>query len=214
MVGITNLGSGDLSFRKIVITGLASPQETVTISTGTGKTLATYVASQDLDFTTQSSAITAYVATSASADAVTLESVSAVPAGTPILVKTASAGANVDVDITTGVESIGENLLLAGDGTTNIGGDSKYDYILKDGLFHRVTSASALAAGKAYLHLDEAPSSAHELLINFEDAGTTGIKNVDIVSKNDGEFYNLAGQRVVLPARGLYIVNGKKVIIK
>jgi len=30
----------------------------------------------------------------------------------------------------------------------------------------------------------------------------------------DGNFYNLAGQRVAQPAKGLYIVNGKKVIIK
>ena len=29
-----------------------------------------------------------------------------------------------------------------------------------------------------------------------------------------GEYYNLAGQRAVNPKKGLYIVNGKKVIIK
>ena len=31
---------------------------------------------------------------------------------------------------------------------------------------------------------------------------------------NDKVVYNLAGQRVAQPTKGLYIVNGKKVIIK
>ena len=30
----------------------------------------------------------------------------------------------------------------------------------------------------------------------------------------NGEFFNLAGQRVAQPAKGLYIVNGKKVVVK
>ncbi len=30
----------------------------------------------------------------------------------------------------------------------------------------------------------------------------------------DGVFYNIAGQRVAQPTKGLYIVNGKKVVIK
>ena len=30
----------------------------------------------------------------------------------------------------------------------------------------------------------------------------------------NGEYYNLRGQRVAQPTKGLYIVNGKKVVIK
>ena len=29
-----------------------------------------------------------------------------------------------------------------------------------------------------------------------------------------GEYYNLAGQRVAQPTKGLYIINGRKVVIK
>ena len=32
--------------------------------------------------------------------------------------------------------------------------------------------------------------------------------------QTDGIYYNLAGQRVAQPTKGLYIVNGKKVVIK
>jgi hypothetical protein len=44
-------------------------------------------------------------------------------------------------------------------------------------------------------------------------ATATGIENVKAV-ETKGEFFNLAGQRVAQPTKGLYIVNGKKAIIK
>ena len=36
----------------------------------------------------------------------------------------------------------------------------------------------------------------------------------DADEKNDGDVYNLQGQRVVTPTKGLFIRNNKKVIIK
>jgi hypothetical protein len=44
---------------------------------------------------------------------------------------------------------------------------------------------------------------------------TTGIEQV-VVSKNllnDGKIYNMAGQRVVRPIKGIYIMNGKKIFV-
>ena len=46
------------------------------------------------------------------------------------------------------------------------------------------------------------------------DNESTGIETVKQQVKANGEYYNLAGQRVAQPAKGLYIVNGKKVIMK
>ena len=42
----------------------------------------------------------------------------------------------------------------------------------------------------------------------------TAIENVTRSVVEDGVFYNLAGQRVSNPQRGIYIVNGKKVLVK
>lgn len=42
---------------------------------------------------------------------------------------------------------------------------------------------------------------------------STGINTVAAV-KNDGKYYNLRGQVVANPTKGLYIINGKKVVIK
>ena len=178
------------------------------------KTFTTNVSVTSLDFTSTDK-LTAYIATAASGNSVTLTSVDKVPAGTPIVVKATQTGSAISVDYAATTDDVSGNKLLAGDGTTEIGGDGKYDYILKDGLFCRVKTASALAAGKCYLHLDSAPTGANELTIDFEDGGVTGIQTVESQkSLFDGDFYNLAGQKVQNPTRGLYIVNGKKVIIK
>lgn len=49
----------------------------------------------------------------------------------------------------------------------------------------------------------------------IEGEGTaTGINTVERVNINDNRYYNLAGQRVEQPTKGLYIVNGRKVVIK
>ena len=55
-------------------------------------------------------------------------------------------------------------------------------------------------------------ASARALEIVFGE--TTGINMVNGEEAKVNGFYNLQGQRVAAPAKGLYIVNGKKVIIK
>ena len=44
--------------------------------------------------------------------------------------------------------------------------------------------------------------------------GATAIKGVETPAAQDGIYYNLAGQRVQAPTKGIYIVNGKKVLVK
>ena len=51
--------------------------------------------------------------------------------------------------------------------------------------------------------------------LNFViDGETTGIENVNRETINNNRYFNLNGQRVAQPTKGLYIVNGKKVIVK
>ena len=42
----------------------------------------------------------------------------------------------------------------------------------------------------------------------------SGVERVVTNAKNDGRFYNLNGQMVANPTKGLYIINGKKVVLK
>jgi hypothetical protein len=51
--------------------------------------------------------------------------------------------------------------------------------------------------------------------IGSEGDGTTSIKNlIPALSEGEGEWYTLQGQRVAKPGKGVYIRNGKKVVIK
>lgn len=82
--------------------------------------------------------------------------------------------------------------------------------------FYAVTDGSTLSAGKAYLPLPTAylPTTARELTLTFEDGETTDIIKVVPQEKVTQNYYDLQGRRVANPTSGLYIVNGKKVIIK
>ena len=53
----------------------------------------------------------------------------------------------------------------------------------------------------------------YQQICGFSEEGATGIKSlVPALSKGNGVIYNLAGQLVSKPTRGLYIINGKKVL--
>ncbi len=72
-------------------------------------------------------------------------------------------------------------------------------------------AAFDLAANKAYLAV---PTVGAPEFFGF-GSDVTGIDAVNGSElKVNGEYYNLAGQRVANPTKGLYIVNGKKVVIK
>ena len=68
---------------------------------------------------------------------------------------------------------------------------------------------------KAYLKLKK-PAGA-KLILHFDDDDTTtAIEEVTTDDGNTGNdiFYNLNGQRVSNPQKGIYIRQGKKVIVK
>ena len=175
----------------------------------------TYVTTKALDFS-DVDGLKAYVATDASAGKVTLTEVGAVPAGTPLML-IGTAGTEYTVPVAASASAPAKNMFLAGDGTTVFDGTT-YDYILfTDGLFYQIGSGT-VATTKAYLHCDSDPTAtgARSLAISFGDDVTTGIEsmNIEHSTLNIENYYNLNGQRVVAPQKGLYIVNGKKVVIK
>ena len=88
----------------------------------------------------------------------------------------------------------------------------KFNYILQGGVFKKATGAT-LKAGKAYLKtaFDVTADAARELKIVFAGEAT-GIKA--IVTDADQNVYDLQGRKVAAPQKGLYIINGKKYIVK
>lgn len=84
--------------------------------------------------------------------------------------------------------------------------------ILVDDKFVRSKSGT-LAAGKCYLDVSSSsPSPAPSLVL---EATPTGIEEIEMRdTRTDNQFYDLSGRKISHPTKGLYIVNGKKIIIK
>ena len=177
------------------------------------KEVTTYVSTQALDFTNVDG-LKAYIATSKGDNTVNMTAVEApVPAGTALLLKKKTSSTSFEVPVAASATAPTTNYLKAGPVTFTDSETARY--ILKNGEFY-LAGAGELAAGKAYLDLTEFVAEARQLSIVFDDEETTGISNVDITKPEvkDNVYYNLNGQRVANPSKGLFIVNGKKVIIK
>ena len=203
----TGSGSSRCDMSKAAIT-LSS-----TVAITPAKTYTTYVSAVNLDFSSVSSDIKAYVAAStASEGSITFTGKDAIPAGTPLLIKATTPGATVNVPVAASADAVGTNYLVAGDGgnVTYDAGAGQYYYILTNGEFKQANN-SPVAVGKAYLALPSAATS-NELTINFDDevGDVTDIATVSSKKQYNGEYYNLNGQRVDASHKGIVIVNGKK----
>ena len=79
-------------------------------------------------------------------------------------------------------------------------------------------SGTTIKGNKAFLLVDAKTSGAKLDGYDMEEEGTVnGINEVTseaIVTDANAVYYDLQGRRVERPGRGIYIVNGKKVIIK
>jgi len=148
---------------------------------------------------------------------ITVSPLTEVPAGTPILVNGDAGVYSVPV-LTSTSAIVGTNYLVRGTGadvTAATGTATRFVMVASgtDAVFKKIGSNSpTISTSKAYLEIP-AVVSAHELTMAFNDDDVTAIKNIKVGSE-DNVYYNLNGQRVLYPTKGLYIVNGKKVIIK
>lgn len=176
-----------------------------------GKTMISFSdANVALDLSALPTGLKAYKVSSANASSVTLTEVTEAVAKNTGLILTGTAGETYNIPVIgSGTDISASNLLVAANGTDNV----TSAYVLSDGKFHPVAAAGVvIPAGKAYLPAGSL--SAHELDITFDNGDVTGIEAVETQKAFNGAFYNLAGQRIAQPSKGLYIVNGRKVIIK
>ncbi len=102
---------------------------------------------------------------------------------------------------------------------TKVGAETYYNYILNngdEGLGFYKANDQQVADGKAYLHLSASQVSAEAKVLTFDFNGnTTAIDQLKAdTATTDGAIYNLAGQRVKKAGKGIYIVGGKKVVMK
>lgn len=187
-------------------------QQAITISCEGG--YASYSCDKALDFT--GSNAKAYIIKATSESSATLTEVTKVPANTGIIVA-GTKGETVNVLTTDGAtDDVTGNLLK---GTVNtpvaVDADKAYGLSKTDGKFH-LLNAGTIPANKAYLLASEVFQASGAAVLDLDFGETTGINMVNgsEFMVNGSDFYNLNGQRVAQPTKGLYIVNGRKVIIK
>lgn len=107
----------------------------------------------------------------------------------------------------------GNDLKVAGEGLTATA-DTKYYVLTKraGGVgFGKVANNVKIPVGKCYINLTDAASKATFLSFGGE---TTGISNMEAAKANANEYFSLQGVKTMKPNKGIYIHNGKKVIIK
>ncbi len=174
---------------------------------------ASFSCDSPLDFT--NSGAEAYIIKTTSENSASLTKVTKVPANTGIIVK-GTKGESVNIAIATGdTDDVTGNLLK---GTVNtpvaVEPNAAYGLSKTDGKFH-LLNAGTIPVNKAYLLASEVFQTPGATVLDLDFGETTGVNTLNVERGTlNGEVYNLNGQRVAQPTKGLYIVNGRKVVIK
>ena len=169
--------------------------------------------------------VKAYVATDVRRDdaqtKAILSPVEKLKGGEPYLLYTEAGNGNYTMTLLTEEESEElsapeKNLLLVSDRKTagEKGNTSVYVLANKDkGVgFYRWTGGQ-LGKGRVYLPVEASVAGADEFC-SFSEVETTAIREIDSTDSKVRTYYDLQGRRVLKPTKGVYIVDGKKQVVK
>ena len=206
--------SDNIYLSSIVVTYPVTANAVTVNTASSGYT--TYASGAALDFAnaveegTTNKTLKAYVVSDVSATSVTLTEVTSASANTGVVLK-GTASTAYSIPVTTTPAAVGTNNLTPVVNATTVAANSVY--VVSGGKFCLYTG-TAIPAGKAYLDASLIPAESNMLDFDFNE--TTGINMVNgsEFMVNGSDFYNLNGQRVAQPTKGLYIVNGYKVVVK
>lgn len=200
--------SADLDYIYIQRTGDAT--ETATISEAG---FATYATTNNVVVPSDENVKVMTVKVNAEGTAIELNEVKAgtvIPAGRGILVKAPAGNCDFVVTSDKGTELANNDLKAASADVTSDG--TKFFALTKIGDkvgFALVENGVVIPAGKAYLEV-AAGTAAKFFSLDGEATGINSVKT----AKADGAYYTLEGVKTTKPVKGLYIHNGKKIVVK
>jgi hypothetical protein len=156
-----------------------------------------------------------YVVSSYADDNISFEKYDGISANKPCLLVATEAGTSYNID---------DRTIVAGDPVANGTGVSMTgnyaatflvptdSYIFSNSQIYLVDSNVSLKATRAYITVS-VPSTARTLTFNLGDE-TTGVITIEggELKMEKGAIYDLSGRRVLNPAKGIYLINGKKVV--
>ena len=195
----------------------------VPVAVAENKEFATFNSDYALDFTNVSGIIAYTAKVSADGSEVTMTKVEGkVPANTGLLIRKAQNVAkevSADVPVVASAATVNNDFIAVTAANCDEGQEYKTvteGFILatlngvQDFYKANSTEGTKVAKGKAYL--PATGTTASRMMMKFGEY-TTGISEMRTVIV-DNNVYNMNGVRVAQPQKGLYIVNGKKVVIK
>ena len=184
----------------------------------------TFASLYALDLANLPEGLKAYTATLDKATITFAECTQAVAAGTGLLLE-GTADMTYNIPVVAEGATVSDNALTGVTTVTPLkSDDTNYIFAMRKATkaddplsFAPLTSDDDVnfPAGKAYIKVEASAfeSTARALVLTFDDATSVKeLKNSRIEELKS--YYNLNGQRVSQPSKGLYIVNGKKVVIK
>lgn len=169
-----------------------------------------YVAKEDLMVP---SGLTAYVITSLGTSSAIASQIDYIPKGVPVLLNRESSFTDTFFAEPGSGTAPTTNLLKAY--TTAKEVSDQEGYILYKDEFVLV-SAGTLPAGRAFLPANGSGNASTRSIV-FDDEGTTGVhSSMREVDEANGQWYDLQGRRLEGKPikKGLYILNGRKVVVK
>ena len=131
-----------------------------------------------------------------------------------MLLKASADDYDVPVVETRYGNTVQNNAFKAGLGSNVASEEGDYkNYILNSGTFY-LANNKMVATNKAYLQLKKVDNSQQPAKLIFPEGDATAISNATMGENVNGTYYNLQGVKVQNPTRGLYILNGKKYVVK
>ena len=180
----------------------------------------TYVTKHAVSFP---SGVKAYIVTDKDSETLTLTETASAPKNTPLILKADADTYKLTVIDDEDAADVTGNMLHAAelDGSTK--GDGSTIYALgvgKDGAlknkvgFFLVGDGVTVPAGKAYLEVDGSGDLQVKEFLGFSFGDETSITEHSEQTEGTESLFDLSGRRVSKAQKGLYIVNGKKVLVK
>lgn len=163
--------------------------------------------------------VTLYTVTAVSGTDAILTEVDTAPAGTPLIIDNQSDGESIqleeiEVTPTTMIDPVDYAPEFLGAGAeTEIGGSDADNYVLYNGQFVWVKNRGIIAAGKCYLDLSVYWKEARSIRLVIGGTTDTGVAAVK-KAETGAAVYSLDGRQVANPAKGIYVKDGKKIVIK
>ncbi len=137
-----------------------------------------------------------------------------ITAGEGVILKSTGASIAMTTSADASAADYSDNALEGVDVDTAVDGSYKY-YVLSNegGIGFYNYTGTTLGANKAFIKVAVGPSRG---FFAFDFSGeTTGVETIEHGTWNiEHSVYDLQGRRVANPTKGLYIVNGKKVVVK